>query len=187
MDWSVTWTICNPDCIYIFFHYCFQVQTPVLLLLGADDKRVPNKQGIEFYRALKTRQLPVRWDSCPLECQADIAAAVRVVLKLASHVPCVSVGCCGTQETTTLFPTWMQSRMALWTLLYGSSSTWRSDHGQVSGSSPKPKKPPNTEIMSVLGAVTFHSKFTKWFLKVRLMILKHTGDQTRLSQTVDKS
>ncbi|XP_008316496.1 acylamino-acid-releasing enzyme [Cynoglossus semilaevis] len=40
--------------------YVAQVQTPVLLLLGADDKRVPNKQGIEFYRALKTRQLPVR-------------------------------------------------------------------------------------------------------------------------------
>ncbi|XP_058498459.1 acylamino-acid-releasing enzyme isoform X1 [Solea solea] len=37
-----------------------QVQTPVLLMLGEDDKRVPNKQGLEYYRALKAKQLPVR-------------------------------------------------------------------------------------------------------------------------------
>uniref|UniRef100_A0A8C7Z588 Acylamino-acid-releasing enzyme n=1 Tax=Oryzias sinensis TaxID=183150 RepID=A0A8C7Z588_9TELE len=37
-----------------------QVQTPVLLTLGEDDKRVPNKQGIEYYKALKARQIPVR-------------------------------------------------------------------------------------------------------------------------------
>uniref|UniRef100_A0A8D3DJJ8 acylaminoacyl-peptidase n=1 Tax=Scophthalmus maximus TaxID=52904 RepID=A0A8D3DJJ8_SCOMX len=37
-----------------------QVQTPVLLVLGEDDKRVPNKQGIEYYRALKAKQFPVR-------------------------------------------------------------------------------------------------------------------------------
>uniref|UniRef100_A0A4W6F190 acylaminoacyl-peptidase n=1 Tax=Lates calcarifer TaxID=8187 RepID=A0A4W6F190_LATCA len=37
-----------------------QVRTPVLLTLGEDDKRVPNKQGIEYYRALKAKQVPVR-------------------------------------------------------------------------------------------------------------------------------
>uniref|UniRef100_A0A672IT52 acylaminoacyl-peptidase n=1 Tax=Salarias fasciatus TaxID=181472 RepID=A0A672IT52_SALFA len=37
-----------------------QVQTPVLLALGEDDKRVPNKQGIEYYKALKAKQIPVR-------------------------------------------------------------------------------------------------------------------------------
>ncbi|XP_076022688.1 acylamino-acid-releasing enzyme-like [Genypterus blacodes] len=37
-----------------------QVKTPVLLTLGEDDKRVPNKQGIEYYRALKEHQVPVR-------------------------------------------------------------------------------------------------------------------------------
>jgi len=37
-----------------------QVKTPVLLMLGEDDKRVPNKQGIEYYRALKALQVPVR-------------------------------------------------------------------------------------------------------------------------------
>ncbi len=38
-----------------------QVKTPVLLMLGEDDKRVPSKQGIEYYRALKALQLPVRY------------------------------------------------------------------------------------------------------------------------------
>ncbi|XP_034552274.1 acylamino-acid-releasing enzyme [Notolabrus celidotus] len=37
-----------------------QVKTPVLLTLGEDDKRVPSKQGIEYYRALKAKQVPVR-------------------------------------------------------------------------------------------------------------------------------
>uniref|UniRef100_A0A672R8I5 acylaminoacyl-peptidase n=1 Tax=Sinocyclocheilus grahami TaxID=75366 RepID=A0A672R8I5_SINGR len=37
-----------------------KVKTPVLLMLGEDDKRVPNKQGIEYYRALKALQVPVR-------------------------------------------------------------------------------------------------------------------------------
>ncbi|XP_041713031.1 acylamino-acid-releasing enzyme [Coregonus clupeaformis] len=37
-----------------------QVKTPVLLTLGEDDKRVPPKQGIEYYRALKALKVPVR-------------------------------------------------------------------------------------------------------------------------------
>ncbi|KAM9476086.1 acylamino-acid-releasing enzyme-like [Clarias gariepinus] len=37
-----------------------QVKTPVLLTLGEEDKRVPNKQGIEYYKALKALQKPVR-------------------------------------------------------------------------------------------------------------------------------
>ena len=37
-----------------------QVKTPVLLMLGEVDKRVPNTQGVEYYRALKARQLPVQ-------------------------------------------------------------------------------------------------------------------------------
>ncbi|MFT7800887.1 acylamino-acid-releasing enzyme-like [Arapaima gigas] len=37
-----------------------QVKSPVLLTLGEDDKRVPSKQGIEYYRALKALKSPVR-------------------------------------------------------------------------------------------------------------------------------
>ncbi|XP_034028452.1 acylamino-acid-releasing enzyme [Thalassophryne amazonica] len=40
--------------------YTKQVKTPVLLTLGEDDKRVPSKQGIEYYKALKAMQVPVR-------------------------------------------------------------------------------------------------------------------------------
>ncbi|XP_063065004.1 acylamino-acid-releasing enzyme [Engraulis encrasicolus] len=37
-----------------------QVKTPVLLTLGEDDKRVPPKQGIEYYRGLKARNVQTR-------------------------------------------------------------------------------------------------------------------------------
>ncbi|XP_030639764.1 acylamino-acid-releasing enzyme [Chanos chanos] len=37
-----------------------KVKTPVLLTLGEDDKRVPSKQGIEYYKSLKALQVPVR-------------------------------------------------------------------------------------------------------------------------------
>lgn len=37
-----------------------QVRTPVLLMLGEDDKRVPPVQGLEYYRALKARGVPTR-------------------------------------------------------------------------------------------------------------------------------
>uniref|UniRef100_A0A672L7T0 Acylamino-acid-releasing enzyme n=1 Tax=Sinocyclocheilus grahami TaxID=75366 RepID=A0A672L7T0_SINGR len=37
-----------------------KVKTPVLLMFGEDDKLVPSKQGIEYYRALKALQVPVR-------------------------------------------------------------------------------------------------------------------------------
>uniref|UniRef100_A0A3B3R6Q7 acylaminoacyl-peptidase n=1 Tax=Paramormyrops kingsleyae TaxID=1676925 RepID=A0A3B3R6Q7_9TELE len=43
-----------------FFVYIPQVKTPVLLTLGEEDQRVPCKQGIEYYKALKALQVPVR-------------------------------------------------------------------------------------------------------------------------------
>lgn len=37
--------------------YCceLQVDAPLLIMLGADDMRVPPKQGREYFRALKAR------------------------------------------------------------------------------------------------------------------------------------
>ncbi|KAG8436195.1 hypothetical protein GDO86_007340, partial [Hymenochirus boettgeri] len=40
--------------------YVSQVKTPVLLMLGEVDRRVPNTQGLEYYRALKGHGIPVR-------------------------------------------------------------------------------------------------------------------------------
>ncbi|XP_059505951.1 acylamino-acid-releasing enzyme-like [Stegostoma tigrinum] len=37
-----------------------QVRTPVLIMLGEKDKRVHPSQGLELYRALKAREVPVR-------------------------------------------------------------------------------------------------------------------------------
>uniref|UniRef100_A0A672L2T2 Acylaminoacyl-peptide hydrolase n=1 Tax=Sinocyclocheilus grahami TaxID=75366 RepID=A0A672L2T2_SINGR len=42
-----------------------KVKTPVLLMFGEDDKLVPSKQGIEYYRALKALQVPVSVSVCP--------------------------------------------------------------------------------------------------------------------------
>ncbi|KAJ3586931.1 hypothetical protein NHX12_013322 [Muraenolepis orangiensis] len=56
-----------------------QIQVPVLLMLGAKDKRVSPHQGLELYRALKSRDSPVRllWfpedghSLCRVDTQAD--------------------------------------------------------------------------------------------------------------------
>ncbi|TKS77300.1 Acylamino-acid-releasing enzyme [Collichthys lucidus] len=46
-----------------------QIKAPVLLMLGGRDKRVSPHQGLELYKALKSRALPVRHSvgvNCPL-------------------------------------------------------------------------------------------------------------------------
>ncbi|KAH0629992.1 hypothetical protein JD844_012520 [Phrynosoma platyrhinos] len=40
--------------------YVNKVQTPVLLMIGEEDRRVPPKQGLEYYHALKARGIPTR-------------------------------------------------------------------------------------------------------------------------------
>jgi len=42
-----------------------QVKTPTLIMIGLEDKRVPTSQGIEFYRALKARGVPIRYLTYP--------------------------------------------------------------------------------------------------------------------------
>ncbi|KAG5838525.1 hypothetical protein ANANG_G00224580 [Anguilla anguilla] len=55
----------SPDALTAMFQvspiaHASQIKTPVLLLLGGKDKRVSPHQGLELYRALKSRNSPVR-------------------------------------------------------------------------------------------------------------------------------
>ena len=50
-------------CSSMFFKLSFihpQIKTPTLLLLGADDLRVPPKQGTNFHRLLKAKGVETR-------------------------------------------------------------------------------------------------------------------------------
>ncbi|OXB78652.1 UNVERIFIED_CONTAM: hypothetical protein H355_002617, partial [Colinus virginianus] len=72
--------------------YINQVRTPVLLMLGEDDKRVPPAQGLEYYRALKARGVPTRLLWYPknnhalagIEAEAD--GFMNIVLWLLQHL-----------------------------------------------------------------------------------------------------
>uniref|UniRef100_A0A8D0G1R4 Acylamino-acid-releasing enzyme n=1 Tax=Sphenodon punctatus TaxID=8508 RepID=A0A8D0G1R4_SPHPU len=74
--------------------YIDQVQTPVLLMLGEDDRRVPPKQGLEYYRALKARGIPTRLLLFPgnnhaisgVEAEAD--GFMNIALWLIQHLKC---------------------------------------------------------------------------------------------------
>ncbi|NWR80284.1 ACPH enzyme, partial [Centropus unirufus] len=72
--------------------YIDRVRAPVLLLLGEDDRCVPPRQGLEFYRALKARGVPSRLLWYPgnnhalagVEAEAD--GFVNLALWLLQHV-----------------------------------------------------------------------------------------------------
>ncbi|XP_054033384.1 acylamino-acid-releasing enzyme-like [Dryobates pubescens] len=74
--------------------YVNQVRAPVLLMLGEDDRRVPPKQGLEYYRALKARGVPTRLLWYPgnnhaltgVEAEAD--GFMNMVLWLLEHLRC---------------------------------------------------------------------------------------------------
>ncbi|NXS69568.1 ACPH enzyme, partial [Pandion haliaetus] len=74
--------------------YVNRVRAPVLLLLGEDDRRVPPKQGLEYYRALKARGVPTRLLWYPgnnhalagVEAEAD--GFMNMVLWLLKHLQC---------------------------------------------------------------------------------------------------
>ncbi|NXW34711.1 ACPH enzyme, partial [Phaetusa simplex] len=71
-----------------------QVRAPVLLMLGEDDQRVPPKQGLEYYRALKARGVPTRLLLYPgnghalagVEAEAD--GFMNMALWLVKHLQC---------------------------------------------------------------------------------------------------
>ncbi|XP_064604620.1 acylamino-acid-releasing enzyme-like [Liolophura sinensis] len=67
----------NPDMYKTFWskspiRYIDQVKTPTMIMLGAEDKRVPPKQGEEYYRALKARNIPARLLVYPEDCHPII-------------------------------------------------------------------------------------------------------------------
>ncbi|XP_075015386.1 acylamino-acid-releasing enzyme-like isoform X4 [Calonectris borealis] len=74
--------------------YVDQVRAPVLLMLGEDDRRVPPKQGLEYYRALKARGVPTRLLWYPgnnhtlagVEAEAD--GFMNMALWLLKHLRC---------------------------------------------------------------------------------------------------
>ncbi|NWZ59156.1 ACPH enzyme, partial [Haliaeetus albicilla] len=74
--------------------YVDQVRAPVLLLLGEDDRRVPPKQGLEYYRALKARGVLTRLLWYPgnnhalagVEAEAD--GFMNMALWLLKHLRC---------------------------------------------------------------------------------------------------
>ncbi|XP_065407526.1 acylamino-acid-releasing enzyme isoform X8 [Chrysemys picta bellii] len=74
--------------------YVAQVRAPVLLMLGEEDRRVPPKQGLEYYRALKARGVPTRLLLYPrnshalsgVEAEAD--GFMNMVLWLLQHLQC---------------------------------------------------------------------------------------------------
>ncbi|XP_067417331.1 acylamino-acid-releasing enzyme isoform X1 [Emydura macquarii macquarii] len=74
--------------------YVAQVRAPVLLMLGEEDRRVPPKQGQEYYRALKARGIPARllWYTgnnhalSGVEAEAD--GFMNMALWLLQHLRC---------------------------------------------------------------------------------------------------
>lgn len=45
-----------------------QIRTPLLIALGAKDRRVPPQQGLELYKVLVTRGAPVKLSIYPEDC-----------------------------------------------------------------------------------------------------------------------
>ncbi|XP_037385080.1 acylamino-acid-releasing enzyme [Talpa occidentalis] len=72
--------------------YTPQVKTPLLLMLGQEDRRVPFKQGMEYYRALKARNVPVRLLLYPKsthalsEVEVESDSFMNAVLWLRTHL-----------------------------------------------------------------------------------------------------
>ncbi|XP_053233396.1 acylamino-acid-releasing enzyme [Podarcis raffonei] len=78
--------LCSP------MQYVDKVRTPVLLMIGDEDRRVPPKQGLEYYRALKAKGVPTRMLLYPgnnhslsgVEAEAD--GFMNIALWLIQHL-----------------------------------------------------------------------------------------------------
>ena len=61
LRWNIA---CSSVLVVIILFASFpQVKTPVMLNIGLKDLRVPPSQGLEYYKMLKARGVPVRWVS----------------------------------------------------------------------------------------------------------------------------
>ncbi|XP_005111787.2 acylamino-acid-releasing enzyme [Aplysia californica] len=71
--------------------YVEQVKTPILMMIGLEDKRVPISQGIEYYRALRSRGVPIRYLTYPgnnhsiAEVDAEADCMMNTVLWFAAR------------------------------------------------------------------------------------------------------
>lgn len=57
---------------YAFLRICLQIKAPVLLMLGGRDRRVSPHQGLELYKALKSRASPVRYCAETVQRNEDL-------------------------------------------------------------------------------------------------------------------
>lgn len=57
---------CGVNDFCLLLYLCLQIKAAVLLMLGGKDRRVSPHQGLELYKALKSRGSPVRYRS---ECR----------------------------------------------------------------------------------------------------------------------
>ncbi|GFR72890.1 acylamino-acid-releasing enzyme [Elysia marginata] len=73
--------------------YVEQVKAPLLLMLGEEDRRVPPSQGIEFWRALRARNVPVRLLSYPgnnhsiANVDAEADCMINTLVWFNKHLP----------------------------------------------------------------------------------------------------
>nr|KAI8735644.1 acylamino-acid-releasing enzyme-like isoform X2 [Biomphalaria glabrata] len=76
--------------------YINQIKTPVLLLIGLDDKRVPPSQGNELYKALKARGVNVKYLTYPgnnhslSEVETETDCMINTIKWFNTHLLCNS-------------------------------------------------------------------------------------------------
>ncbi|XP_053377651.1 acylamino-acid-releasing enzyme-like [Mercenaria mercenaria] len=78
---------CSP------LQYVDQIETPVMIMIGTDDKRCPPKQSYELYKALKARNKPVRYIAYPdnghpiVKVDSEADACINIYKWFSEHQP----------------------------------------------------------------------------------------------------
>lgn len=105
---------------------CVQIKAPVLLMLGGRDRRVSPHQGLELYKALKSRASPVRYTVTSSYGYCYFVHFVFVIIHLVAL--CVTPDSCGSQKTDTHCPGWTHRSTASSTQCYGCSNISKHIH-----------------------------------------------------------